>query len=79
VSDNGKMSKAEAGRLGGLATAEKYGSEYMAAIGRKGYEVFHRKYYLTPIGTSDFAIVRRKDGKVIKTLNGRELNNHWIK
>ena len=31
------MSKAEAGRLGGLATFERHGVEHMRAIGKKGF------------------------------------------
>lgn len=35
--------KARAGRMGGKATAERYGREHMAEIGRKGFAGLARK------------------------------------
>lgn len=52
-----KMSKSEAGRLGGLATYKKYGNGYMSMIGKRGAEKFHQKYRILPYRTSQYAIV----------------------
>lgn len=64
------MTRKQAGRLGGLATAQKYGRNYMSRIGKRGAETFWRLYKLTPVGLSYFAIVRREDGIVIGFTNG---------
>lgn len=64
------MNKAEAGRLGGLATARKYGPAYMAAIGRRGAARFFARYELQPVELTRFAIVRKSDGKVVNYLDG---------
>lgn len=65
------MTKAEAGRLGGLATSRKYGPDYMAALGRRGAAAWHRKYNLIPYGVSGFAVQRRDTGELTKLLSGR--------
>lgn len=39
-----KMTKAQAGQLGGLATSRKYGHAYMIALARKGGERYNQKY-----------------------------------
>lgn len=73
------MTKAEAGRLGGLANAKKHGREHfrkigskggkthtpehMKTIGRLGGLAFHAKYKLKPIGVNDFAIINRETGR----------------
>lgn len=54
-----------AGRKGGLAVFNKYGSEYMRQIGKKGAEVFHSIYYVQPVGIRSWVIVGRKDNKII--------------
>ena len=59
------MTKKEAGRLGGKATAEKYGSEHMAEIGRKGAEATWTKYVLVPASTSQYAMVNRQTKEVV--------------
>lgn len=64
------MTKAEAGRLGGLRTVEIYGKEHMRTIGEIGAMVFHEKYSLQPFGTSDYAIVDRQTNQIINTLSG---------
>lgn len=64
------MNKAECGRLGGLATARKYGSAYMAAIGRRGAARFFARYELQPVELTRFAIVRKSDGIVVNYLDG---------
>jgi hypothetical protein len=43
-----KLSKREAGRLGGLATVEKHGREHMRAIGKRGYAAAREKYRFPP-------------------------------
>jgi general stress protein YciG len=55
-----------AGRIGGLTTYDRYGSEHMAEIGRKGAEVTWSRYNLAPIGTSQWAIVNKKTGEIKK-------------
>ena len=40
-----KMTKAEAGRLGGLAVVEKYGRKHMAQIGALGYQATVNKHF----------------------------------
>lgn len=66
-----KMTKAEAGRLGGLITKARHGKEHFKTIGEIGAQVFHERYRLEPAGTSDFAIVERSTSKVISYLSGR--------
>jgi hypothetical protein len=39
-----KLTKAEAGRLGGKATAKKYGPEHMRTIGKAGFAALRRKF-----------------------------------
>jgi len=62
--------RAEAGRRGGLATLAKYGAAHMKVIGAKGAKVFHSRYRLDPVGTSQFAIVNRETNEVKAFLNG---------
>lgn len=38
------MTKSEAGRLGGAATFARHGAAHMAAIGRKGFDAYARKF-----------------------------------
>ncbi|MEM8859342.1 MAG: hypothetical protein AAGD96_13530 [Chloroflexota bacterium] len=40
-----KMTKAQAGSLGGKATVRKYGREHMATIGEIGFQVTTDKYF----------------------------------
>lgn len=68
------MSKADAGRKGGKSTYKKYGRGYMKELARKGAAAFHKKYKLSKLGTSDFAIVDRATGiPTGKTIRGLEL------
>lgn len=55
-----KLSPAECGRLGGLATLRKHGVSFFSEIGRKGYVERLRHYNMIPVGTSSFAWVKRK-------------------
>jgi len=67
------MNKAQAGSIGGKRTAEKYGTEYMTHIGKRGAAAWHRKYKLSKLGTSDFAIVYRESGKP----TGKTRRRNW--
>ncbi len=58
------MDKREAGRLGGLATVEKYGHDHMSEIGKKGAEVLYKRYALRPYQLTKFALVDRDTGEV---------------
>lgn len=63
--------KQEAGRRGGLATVARHGKDHMRAIGKRGAQIFHERYSLKPVGTSDFAIVKRDTGEFVRFLSGR--------
>jgi hypothetical protein len=39
------MTRQEAGRIGGLVTAAKYGPDHMAKIGAKGFESYCRLHH----------------------------------
>jgi hypothetical protein len=43
MSKRKKLTKAEAGRLGGKATVKRYGPEHMRTIGKAGFQAFARK------------------------------------
>ncbi len=60
-----KMTKAQAGSLGGKATVAKYGREYMREIGKRGYKVTVSKYVKLPANLSQWVMVRKSDNKVI--------------
>lgn len=65
------MTKAQAGSIGGNATVKKHGKAYMKQIAKRGAAAFHRKYKLSKLGTSDFAIVNRETGEPTgKTIRG---------
>lgn len=59
-----KMTKREAGALGGLATVAKHGRQHMAAIGRRGAETLWRRYSLLPYQLSKYALVDRESGQI---------------
>lgn len=63
-----KHTKQSAGRRGGLATLARHGRQHMQTIGRRGAQVFWRRYHLVPCDLADFAIVERSSGKVINLL-----------
>lgn len=68
------MTKTEAGKKGGCATVKKYGKGYMKQLACRGAAAFHKKYKLSRLGTSDFAIVDRETGiPTGKTIRGLEL------
>lgn len=58
------MTKQNAGSLGGRKTFERYGSEHMRNIGRRGAASTWQRYTLAPVGASGWAMVDRKTGKV---------------
>lgn len=67
-----RMKRREWGRRGGNATVQKHGRDHMSKIGRRGAETFHKRYMLQAVGLNDFAIVLRKDPRiVIGFLNGK--------
>ena len=59
------MTKAQSGKLGGLATLKKYGNQHMANIGKRGAQAFWKKYTLKPVNLSHFAIVNRQTNEII--------------
>ncbi len=61
------MTKQEAGRIGGRATASKHGRAHMQRIGKRGAVVTHSRYSIKPIGQTQYAYVYRDSG-VIKTI-----------
>jgi hypothetical protein len=66
-----KHTKQTAGKKGGKATVAKLGRGHMAAIGKRGAETTWQRYYLTPAGTSDFAMICKDTGEVIAFLSGK--------
>jgi hypothetical protein len=63
------MTKQDAGSMGGRKTFERYGSQHMRAIGKKGAGVTWERYTLAPVGVSGWAMVDRRTGE-IKALTG---------
>ncbi len=57
----GKMTKAEAGRLGGLKTKSRYGSTFFSAIGKKGGSKGGKKI-LSLYGKGHMREIGRKGG-----------------
>jgi hypothetical protein len=66
-----KRKRQEAGRRGGLATLARHGVDHFRRIGAEGARAFWKRYRFSPVGTSQFAIVRRDDQKVVAFLDGR--------
>jgi hypothetical protein len=64
------MTKSQAGRKGGQTTAKRYGRQYMSQLGKRGAIAFWKLYKLSPIGLSNFAIVKRTNGEIIGYTNG---------
>jgi hypothetical protein len=44
MSERKKMSKAEAGRIGGMTTKKRHGIEHYRAIGKVGFDAMARKH-----------------------------------
>jgi general stress protein YciG len=60
-----KMTKSQAGRLGGTSTFQKYGREHMQKIGKLGGEKTRSLYTLKPYGQYQWAMVKRDTGVII--------------
>lgn len=73
MSNNLSEKRAAAGRLGGLATFARYGSEHMATIGRLGARALHERYWLHPWGQSDYVLVRKSDSQFVARISGKPL------
>lgn len=61
-----KMSKREAGALGGKALVAKYGREHMSLIGKRGYAVTRSRYDLVPYGATAWAFVTKDTRQIVK-------------
>lgn len=64
------MNKQQAGSKGGRHTFEKHGRAHMAKIGKAGAATTWTRYYLAPIGQTEYALIERATNK-IKTIRGR--------
>ena len=64
-----KMTKSQAGRLGGLTTLARHGKTHFKNIGRLGGLATRRKYCLLPVGVSGWSLVDRRSG-IIKAVWG---------
>ena len=67
------MTKAEAGRLGGLKTVKRHGKRYMRKLGKWGAHVMHTNNALVPVDRNDFAIADRQTGRVKAYLSGKPM------
>lgn len=64
------MNRRASGRLGGLATAARYGRSYMRLIGKRGAATTWTRYVVVPVGQSGYAMVDRQTNKVIAVRGG---------
>lgn len=64
------LTPAERGRLGGLKTLERYGTEHFSRIGEMGARERLRHYRPIPVGTSDFIWVKREVPLTDEQLDG---------
>lgn len=67
-----KMTKAEAGALGGTMTHCIYGSNHMAAIGARGARTLHDNYDMEPIGQNNFAYRHKETREVVAVQFGNK-------
>jgi general stress protein YciG len=63
-----KTTKQQAGRRGGLATLERHGREHYRRIGKRGADVTWTRYQLSPVGLTEYALVERATGKIVKVI-----------
>lgn len=73
-----KLTPAERGRLGGLATLQRHGRSHFVAAGQAGGRALHNKYRLAPYNGNDFLLVNRQTDQPINCLCGcyaKEWNN----
>jgi hypothetical protein len=66
------MTTNKRGQAGGLALVAKRGREHMQRIGKRGAAVTWKRYRLSPVGTSNYALVSRETGEVKAVLNSSE-------
>lgn len=66
-----KLTRAEAGRLGGLATRNKHGRDHFVNIGSLGGQETWNKHNLLPVGISGYAMVRKSDRKIVAIIGLR--------
>lgn len=59
-----KLTKSQAGHLGGISTLAKYGRRHFQDIGIKGTQVTWQRYNLLPIDIGGYAMVNRVTGKI---------------
>lgn len=64
------MTKSQAGQLGGLSTLKKHGKEHMRTIGKQGAAVTWNRYWKIPIRQTEYALVRKSDGIIVRILGG---------
>lgn len=64
------MNKSQAGKLGGLSTLRKHGAEHMREIGKKGATVTWTRYSKIAIRQTEYALVRKSDGVIVRILGG---------
>jgi hypothetical protein len=57
-----KMSKAEAGRLGGRATVARYGRRHMSEIGARGFAMYAFRYHNNNYEKAAFALQKAIPG-----------------
>ena len=65
MSETLREKRVRAGRKGGNTTFARYGSAYMAEIGRMGFEAQDRKYNRVVVGLSRYGLVDRRTGKLV--------------
>jgi general stress protein YciG len=59
------MTKQQAGSKGGRATFQKHGREHFQQIGKRGAATTWTRYFLAPIGQTEYAMVERSTNKII--------------
>lgn len=57
----------EARRKGGRALVQRYGVEYMRAMGQRGAEATHSRYNIVPVGLAQYSMVDKVTGRVVAT------------
>jgi hypothetical protein len=63
------MNKRQAGSKGGRVTVSRHGAEHMRTIGKRGAAVTWQRYQLSPIGLTEYAMVERATGKIVKIIS----------
>lgn len=67
--------RAAAGSLGGKATVERHGKDYMRRLAKWAAHRMHAKYALVPVDLNDFALACRETGKVKAYLSGKPVED----